>query len=279
MNNTVLLTTAFEVDDIVFNQFANSINIQTTDSFDLMVVNDGFRELSKRLKILCPNLKVIEIKGVGNIARNREILLNSALASEYDFAILADFDDYMSKDRVVASLKGLSAADVVYNDLVAVDYKGVPFDGKLLFGEEAPGSIVYDDIANKNFCGLSNTGLRLKKVRSVSFPSNLKVIDWFFFSDLILQGKTVRLVEGITYYRQHPSNIAGARMNPSLSDIEKEVEIKKIHYTSLLKHLSLEANIKNKLFRYLNILNMSPTKFKLTNSRSWWSLINEDKEL
>lgn len=279
MNQTVLLTTAFNVDKLIFEQFARSIKNQTKKKFDLMVVNDGFVNLTKHLESACPGLEIKELQGVGNIAQNREILLNAACENKYDYAVLADFDDYMRIDRVEKTVEGLVDAEIVYNDLVAVDSEGIPFNHNLIFGSEALQTITYEDIANKNFLGLSNTGLQLKELKNISFPSNLRVIDWYFFTDLLLQGKVAKRVETISYYRQHSHNIAGIRCHDRIAEISKEIEVKKAHYRAVLENLCPNEEIKNKLFSYLETLNGSPSKLKLNNLRSWWSLVNEEQDL
>ena len=110
---------------------------------------------------------------------------------------------------MVCSLK--SADIVVHNlnivgpnkELICTDYFSNNYATK--------GKINKEFIREKNILGFSNSALKLSILHSdVNFPSDVKIVDWYFFTMLIYQGAQVCYIEqSLTNYRQHAANLIG----------------------------------------------------------------------
>ncbi|MDK9762815.1 NeuD/PglB/VioB family sugar acetyltransferase [Vibrio sp. D420a] len=232
---TVVLTTIFPVKEAYVHDYFNSLVRQSVQGFDVVLVNDGFGDLSA-LKAQYPQLNIIELESAGSIVKNREHMCQFALNNQYGVAIFADIDDYFSDNRVAHSLRLLEDYDVVVNDLTSFN-ETAQLQSRILSTRVADGDeITLDFIRDKNLCGLSNTAIRLTGLASetLRFPSDLVAVDWYLFSTLLCQSKrAVFTNQAVTYYRQHQSNTVGiGRIN--IETIRQSLQVRSIHYQNML---------------------------------------------
>ncbi|QHJ13433.1 hypothetical protein FX988_03694 [Paraglaciecola mesophila] len=278
-SETAFLTTIFPTDENYIFEYFSSLANQTFKNFDLILVNDGFRELDKIRRIF-PSLAIYELKSAGNIAKNREIMISHARKANYKFAIFGDCDDYFSDNRIEVTLSKLKSNDVVFNQIIPfgqnIDEAEDYFGDRLFEGE----SIAADDILDKNILGFSNTGINLSCLDdfTVDFPNNLVAVDWYFFSLLLGRGKTACYTKFCTtFYRQYSENTIGFKTIDS-EELRHIIKVKIVHFTTLLS----DDSRYRKCLEDIKLLE----KFILTNESSylkqvnqitnplWWELIN-----
>lgn len=214
MNKQIaFLTTIFETDESYLDDFFGSLSNQTYKNFDVIVVNDGYSKFSN-LKIKFDSLSVIELPFNGTPVKNREHGINFCIKNGYNYLVLGDCDDYFSENRIEKSISLLEGFDIVVNDLSLFNKNGVY--EKLYFSNRIKNNseIGFDFIKNKNIFGLSNTAINLSLMSEISFPEDEKIVDWYFFKNLLKEGKTsIFTNEIVTFYRQHENNFVGLKSN------------------------------------------------------------------
>lgn len=228
------LTTVFPVSEEYIHDFMKSLSDQSLKMFDLIVLNDGYKDFC-RIKSIYHNLNIIELPPVGSIAKNREALIKFALFNNYEVAVFGDIDDYFAQNRIEKSLDLLVSNDIVVNELSS--FSNDIINKESLFSARLTNNqiIDLDFIIDKNIFGLSNTAINLKKIQSIniSFNSELIAVDWYFYTNLLLLGRRAIFTnETKTYYRQHDSNTVGIGC-VSEQSILQAIKVKLIHYRNL----------------------------------------------
>ena len=185
MNRIILFTVFYPGAEEYVDEFIESVTNQTYKEFDLLIVNDGCTQ--SNLETQYPQLHIIEIEGNNTISGNRALGINFAIRNSYDILFLCDVDDYISPKRVEICLAALSSTDIVVNDLDIVDA-----NRRIIFKDYFQKSIddeTYIDkafISTKNIFGFSNTALRVSKLTEVEFPKDLRIVDWYYFTQLLI---------------------------------------------------------------------------------------------
>lgn len=280
MTDCAIFTTAFDVPEIVADSYFNSLALQSYTDFDVIIVNDGFKNIRNYLNKYS-HLNIVELECAESIARNREVLINYAHQSNYDNIIFCDFDDYFSPNRVELTRSLLQYHDLVVNDLLICRNGHVSNNGYISnrFPDNYKISLV--DILEKNFLGLSNTAIKRSVLEPIAFPQDLIAVDWFFFTTILFKAPTAVFTnKTYTYYRQHEHTLAGIGRS-DLQQLEKEITVKKQHYNSLSTLDPLFEDYYEKVceFEY-RIYEKNPSdylanlKFKLNIFPLWWELFN-----
>lgn len=205
----VLFTVFYPGAEDYVDEFIESVSNQTYNEFDLLIVNDGYKDNNLCTKY--SNLNVIEIEGNNCISDNRAIGINYVIDNGYDALLLCDVDDYMLPNRVEKCLSALDDVDIVVNDINIVDAKK-NLILKDYFQKTIDEDTILDShfIEDKNIFGLSNTVLRVSKLSEVDFPKDLRIVDWFYFTQLLNAGLKAKFFpESLTEYRQHTGNMIG----------------------------------------------------------------------
>ncbi|MCI8931314.1 MAG: glycosyltransferase family 2 protein [Lachnospiraceae bacterium] len=257
-------------------EFIQSVNNQTVQDFEVLIINDGMdeKEVEELKTALQRNVTVVEAGKNRTISEIRKILLAEAKQIGIGLLVLSDFDDVFDRDRVE---KTVYAVDndicIYYNNLRT-------FDGNIVF-RYLPAQVKhYGDILEHNFLGLSNTALKMDLI-DLDFILELSevktnVFDWYLFSRLLVEGKQGKLVEeSYTYYRIAGNNIAGLNEN-KFENIKKEIIVKCCQY-SLLCDEKPEYNI---LFDKYSKLKPEEAETLMQQQRNrenlgyWWSNLN-----
>ena len=242
-NNIALFTVIYPAAERFIHDFNVCLANQTFKSFDLIVVNDGCRFSAVDL---FQTVNVLEIKGSSSIAKNRELGINFALLQDYEVLILCDIDDVFTNDRVAKSIESLGKADIVVNDLDIIGPEKEILSSSY-FSHSVTSDTVIDlnFILNKNILGFSNTALKLSGMKKVSFPAELKVVDWYFFTLLIQQDAFVKFIpESLTGYRQHGNNMIGID-DFSIELFKKMLHLKYMHFSFLSERNAFFLPYKN----------------------------------
>jgi glycosyltransferase involved in cell wall biosynthesis len=205
----VLLTTIFPMNQQFLIDFFESLNSQTHDNFNVVVVNDGYLNFNE-IKLKYSKLNIVELEYSNTPAKNREYGINYCIERKYDILIFGDSDDYFSNNRVELALEALNSNDIVVNDVSLFDDRGV-YETMYISNRLSDNSKVnYSYIKNKNIFGLSNTALKINTLSKVSFDKDLVAVDWYLYKGLLKNGcKAIFTNKAITYYRQHKDNTVG----------------------------------------------------------------------
>jgi hypothetical protein len=203
------LTTIFPMKEYLLFDFFNSLDKQTYIEFDIVVVNDDYKNF-QNIKNRYRNLSIIELPYSNTLAKNREYGINYCIDNKYDILIFGDSDDYFSENRVARTIKLLSRCEILVNDLTTFDNTGV-IQSKYISNRVENNSIIdYNYIRDKNIFGMTNTAINLSILDRVNFDSMLIAVDWFMFKKLLKFGyKAIFTNEIISFYRQHSNNTIG----------------------------------------------------------------------
>ena len=209
MNSTAFLTTVFPKNEKFLKSFFDSLSIQTYKHFDLVIVNDGFKNLL-HYKNIYSDLNIININSSDTPAKNREVGINFCIDHKYKNLIFGDSDDYFANNRVEKSLELLKNADIIVNDLSLFNNKGVYETKYISHRVNNLNRVDIEFIKDKNIFGMSNTAIKLKNISKVTFDQEIVAVDWYFFKNLLAQGlKAIFTNETESYYRQHENNEIG----------------------------------------------------------------------
>ncbi len=209
MKKIAFLTTIFPIKIEYLYDFFNSLEKQTYNNFDIIVVNDGYENF-KLLIDKYNTLNIIELKYSNTIAKNREYGINYIIDNNYDILIFGDSDDYFSNNRIEKSLELLRENDIVVNDLSLFNENSIYCKKYISHRIENNTMIKYDFIKDKNIFGLSNTALNVMILNKVSFDDDLVAVDWFLYKQLLKSdNKAIFTNEIETFYRQHENNTIG----------------------------------------------------------------------
>ena len=214
--------------------FLKSLGQQTYKEFDLVILNDGFKDFDK-LKNEHPRLKIIELPPSDSIAKNRQYLVNYAIRNSYDIAIFGDSDDYFPKNRVSTSVRLLEKHDIIVNDLNAFNCTESLKENILSQRMKDLDSIDSNFISDKNVFGMTNTALNLGVLgkKEIQFSSDLIAVDWYFFAILLKSGASAVFTnQTVTYYRQHEKNTVGIGSS-SRDLINLALNVKETHYSTM----------------------------------------------
>jgi hypothetical protein len=278
-SKNAVATTAFPQPNDFSDDYFESLDSQDFKDFDIIIVNDGCKNLDYFISKY-KGLNIIELEPADGIAKNREKLINTT-KKFYEKIVFCDFDDFFSSNRVRETLKYLDSHDIVCNDL------NIYFDGSVVsesfFSNDlSHNSIIkQQDIVQYNYFGLSNTGIRSDSFSWVDFAPQLEVVDWYFFSLVMLNGANAIFINSSkTFYRQHNRNIANIK-SFSIEQLKNEIFCKKILYELLAKKDDFYSCLYMKIIDFekkaINVSSIGELK-KLSAGRisnnAWWSLIN-----
>ena len=264
------------------DDYFHSLSLQNNKYFDVCIYNDGFNSdvlntALKKYQNLNIAVKCLETKY--SPAKIREKAIHE-IADKYDYLIFTDMDDFFSSDRIEKSVLALQKRDFCYNEMILVDNIGVEMGIKSYFTyKDNPNEVIkYEQLLDKNFCGLSNTAINLKSVflGDIKIPEELIAVDWWIFSILLIRGYHGSFIrDTYTYYRQHEMNTIGGMNKVDKQQLMKGIRLKKEHYRFLLEYCSSHyEGIIRKEYESINLL-----EEKLQNNRELDDfLININKE-
>lgn len=207
---TAFLTTIFPMDKQYLQDFFDSLKNQTDKNFDVIVVNDGYKNFEEIKSAYNQVLNIIELQYSNTPAKNREYGINYCIEKKYDVLIFGDSDDYFANNRVEKSLEFLKKSDILVNDLSLFGESGI-YEEKYLSHRLKNLEVVnFEFIKDKNIFGMTNTAIKLKNITKVSFDEKIIAVDWYFFKTLLGQGlKAIFTNETVSFYRQYDNNTVG----------------------------------------------------------------------
>lgn len=273
-----VFTVIFPQNIIYFDDFINSINNQSLQKFDLILINDGVDSLffeQKKSSIKCP-FKVINVVDDIPYGKIREFGIHEVIKMGYDNVVFADSDDIMSHNRVELSLKALNDYPIVFNDLTLINSLGTTLKENIWRKRLVNKTLNKSFLLDKNVVGLGNSAIRTCKLKGIIIPDRIIATDWFIFSKIINDDEAYFLSECTTLYRQHNFNSVGCHDLITIERLKYILSVKEIHYSELCHYDTiynillnginlLEEKICLKQLNYINTLNINFFWWEETN--------------
>ena len=204
------LTTVFPMEENFLYDFLDSLKNQTYQNFDLIVVNDGYKNFDSTKAVYNQMLNITELQYSDTPAKNREYGINYCIDNNYDVLIFGDSDDYFESNRVEKSLEFLKKSDIVVNDLNLFNGNGVYEEKYLSHRLKNLDVVDFEFLKDKNIFGMTNTAIKLENISKVTFDDKIVAVDWYFFRTLLGQGlKAIFTNETVSFYRQYENNTVG----------------------------------------------------------------------
>jgi len=284
---TAVLTVVYEGVEPYINDFMISLQQQTDTNFDLIIINDGFKQLDQLLSRFNINSRTLHFEA--SFVERRKQGIKRLKEEGYDTVVFADSDDYFNSQRIEITKQLLANYDLVCNELV-------------LFGESVSDIIpmassrFYDgqvltlkNIYHGNIMGMSNTGVRLNYILPLIdfIPDDVIAFDWVLYSLALLNGcSCVFTNKAITFYRQHTNNIASPQ-NYSEEQIIRGVKVKHRHYQIMCNYDKEYDSYVEEFERLINRLQNTPFKHDYCKAVRvnapkhplWWESIKTEREL
>lgn len=275
---TALSTVIYKQAYPYLQDLLTSVDNQSDKDFDLLIINDNYtkeelEEVETQIRNTVHGIN-IHIEDISekklSIAGTRIEMLRIAKKLGYEGIVLVDADDTIAPSRM-ASYKQAFELD---KDKVFFYNKFVTEKGEDVFKSLPKTVTSIKAVAQCNFLGLSNTGIRLSSLTDAFLDSlnegAVAVFDWYLFSRIILDIGSGACVENAdTIYRIYEDNTAG-----TTRDLSKEYAVKATHYSNLAKRYDYFKNLQAKLSE------MDKTTLKLSNNHQgyWWSDIQMEDQ-
>lgn len=289
MHNTLLLGVIYPGVEKYIKDYCNSIKIQDTKGFDILILNDKYNE---SFQLNDDRITILNIENNLTPSEIRMLGIKYAINNKYEYIVFSDSDDYFSSNRISLSKEKLKKCDFVYNDCILIDRSGGIINKyRSSYFKIRRANISISDIIDKNIIGFGNSGVKVKKIDNLYIPIEIIAVDWWIYSILLLNScKGGYISKAINYYRQHKNNF-GISTNLNKKKLLNGIRAKQIHYKNLLiyckdckmneatkiyfKKLE-EINTLNKYIqddsfcrRYIEVINKNFSKIY----NGWWSEI------
>ena len=271
---TALSTVIYKQAHPYLQDLLTSVDNQSDKDFDLLIINDNYTkeeleavktEINKNINGINIYIEDISDKHL-SIAGTRIEMLKTAKSLGYDNIVLVDADDTISPTRMENFIKSFE----LDKDRVFFYNKFVTETGKDVFKTLPDAVEDIKPIAQANFLGLSNTGIRLTSLNADFLDSlnegAVAVFDWYLFSRIIMDIGTGAYVDNAsTIYRIYDDNTAG-----TTRDLNKEYDVKTTHYNNLAKRYDYFKQLSAKLSK------IDKSTLTLSNNHQgyWWSDIS-----
>ena len=271
---TALSTVIYKQAHPYLQDLLTSVDNQSDKDFDLLIINDNYtkdelEEVEKQIQNTVHGINV-HIEDLSerklSIAGTRIEMLKTAKRLGYESLVLVDADDTISPTRMESFIKSFE----LDKDRVFFYNKFVTETGEDVF-KTLP--VTVEDIkpiAQANFLGLSNTGIRISCLGDDFLDSlnegAVAVFDWYLFSRIIMDIGTGAYVDNAsTIYRIYDDNTAG-----TTRDLNKEYDVKITHYNNLAKRYDYFKQLSAKLSK------IDKSTLTLSNNHQgyWWSDIS-----
>ncbi len=241
------------------NIFIKSLEKQFIKNFDLVI----FFNNKKNFRLPKNNLNIKIFKLNTSIIKSRFKMFKKLKTLNYKYIIFQDADDLMSQNRIKICEKLLQKYNVVINDLDIYGKKII----KKYFSKriKVKTMVTAKDIADYNFCGMSNTSIRSECLKKIKMPINhkIKIFDWYFWTIILSKYKGYFDNTSRVKYFVKKRSITRIPNKYSEQIALKILNIKKSHKNEINK-LIKEKKIKN-----FNIFNGNKIFFN-KNYNFWW---------
>ena len=228
-NKSLVLVAVYPGSEKFFHDYFKSIENQSCQDFDLLILNDGLKALPG---INQKHSKVIDITADLTIAEIRMNGIQYAIEENYNNLIFSDIDDYYSTNRIEESVADLLGNDFVYNSIIPVDMNCNPLGNRDNMNINYPEQITsYKNILDFNLFGMSNSSIKIDKLSGTYIPKDIIAVDWWLFTiQLLTNSRGKNNKNAITYYRQSEDNLVGPKKSLTMARLDFGLKVKNIHY-------------------------------------------------
>lgn len=262
-----------------FDDFMESLQKQTLQDFDILLINDNIpvnllQDKLKSKKWICEERIHITDKNLQHLLPHelRIELLNKALEYKTDLLILLDCDDKAKSNRIEeAARQYYDKYSFFYNEILQ-------FDGRKIMPWMPSVTDKIDFLLEKNYLGLSNSAINMRHITKEFIESlregKTKIFDWYLFSRMLLNGMMgIRVDNTCTYYRIYHANIAGvSKCTKEL--LEKEKQVKLMHYQLMRKY---DRRYERLIDKYKKLRDDRVNCDSDSKLYFWWGLLAEEK--
>ena len=293
MNKIIYATVIYRCDnfDVFIDDYLNSVFNQTNQNFDLLIISDGVDIAKIKSRVGSHNFNQKNIHYDINFKNHsplklRERIIEIAYNLDANYLIFSDFDENVAPNRVEEIIKNIHSYEFVFNDFFIVNNELKPLREKSFFQMRSiPDEIVdWNEVKSFNFIGFGSLAINLAlyDYRKLLCPENIKALDWFIVTKVLLEGgKGKKVNRTFANYRQHNNSFVGFDFYLNQERLLQGIEVKENHYRYFSKYnkkyqdfysgiLDLKKYI-NRIGKdeYIRIVN---SKFN-TENFFWWENI------
>ena len=174
---------------------------------------------------------------------------NALSKSSGEYIFLSDQDDIWEENKVQVILELLNKYDTVISDCTVIDEKNnILFDSFFKIMHSKKG--LFKNYYKPSFLGCCMAFRRSILIKSLPFPPNIPMHDWWIALISEMFGKTYYLQEKLVRYRRHTSN-ATATTGQSQYGIKYKILFRLIlFYYLFIRYMSVKVFNKN----YKNVI-------------------------
>lgn len=238
LKNPLLLASVIHHNSKLFlDEFIESIEAQSLDLFDLLLIVEEGIQLNKRVLNFNRGEIHIERVAISNGAkRNRDVMLSKIYELDYQIIVLQDSDDLLHPDRLEECFSKLDGRNntVIVSDIVPFydgktikKLKGI-WSKRFLFSSGRP-NISY------NYYGLGNTAFTGDTLILPNINLNIieNIYDWEFFIQLYSKTSFETIFGSKpVYYRQNNNNTLGIYSRNSV-DLKQKILAKYKNFNNI----------------------------------------------
>jgi len=278
-SNTVIIGTVYPKVEQYLSRYLDSLEAQSSNSFDLLLANDGFIGLEDLLSKRKLYWHILEASKT--VSETRRKLINKAIEYGYSKIIFSDCDDELSFNRVDILSSLLDKYVVVVNDLDIINSSNQLIEKNYLSNRFIDGeSINLTKLQSGNMMGLTNTAatasafngcIALQRGEALAF-------DWYLWSTVLLNIKDVIFTnKTTTKYRTYSNNVAGLPQAINKINVFNGLKVKHDYYKLMSEIKDSYSEIKDSYNHQVNQLQCDRNKLSDENIAKYISALQKKK--
>jgi|GEM_PF-3276135 len=264
---TAVYTTLYPEAIRFWNDFIQSVEVQSDADFDLVVCLDNMSVDDVVSGNVIPHFYLPSTKTPSAI---RQECWQHLIDMGYDAIIMVDADDTLAPDRIKKTKMALQNYDMDVCGLQLVDENLQKMDWTL---QPNPDEKTENYIIHANDIGLSNTAYRTEFLqRLIPAPTDIIMLDWFLALRAVEEGARISKRQSLDMlYRQYDGNVAN--FIPPYTEELVKVQTKRViaFWESVTPHLGeLKIDAEKRLQQIQNKPISIPTNIE---NPKWWGMV------
>lgn len=272
----------------------NSIKNQTCQNFSTMFFLDNIHQsqVDQIISAILSKEKYFCIQNTDFIApcHIRQTIINYAYEHNFDLLIFCDFDEILFPNKIKKTISLMHCnVDFSFCNTLLTDHNLKPIDQKSFFDhKDIPNKINnITPIISKNFIGLGDLTIKLKKTTLYKLTPKTLAYDWFIATHMLLEHwRGIQIKECLGSYRQHDHNYIGGNFILNPTKLTLGISVKKQHYKYFSNYDNRFKNMYSKILeveeyvaknenKYIKIVN----KYFVPQKMCWWENIKTLEEI